>query len=179
MNSKYLGAFEDAKAQCSGLYNLTGDVLIVEKVQGQELKKDVMRHDGTKVQLHLAGGTEKKIDGLDMNLPMFARVLAVGPGFYDPTDSDAAPIGCEVEPGDIILIGRMSVNWFSVFGSLVSTSTNELGLTRESEVRMRFKGQAGYDKFFEALNQQLAPKVTDAAQSKDVQPAKEDSCPTA
>jgi hypothetical protein len=134
---------------------LTGDVLLVEKVTGQEYSKEVKRADGTSVKLHLSGGAEKKIDGLDMNLPMFVRALAVGPGFYDPSDSDLKPVNCEVEVGDIVLIGRMSVNWFSVFGSLVSTSQAELGLTRESEVRMRFKGQAVYDKFFLALNEKL------------------------
>lgn len=156
--SKYLEPFQEAMNACENEFYLTGDVLIVEKVTGQEYKKDVMGPNGKMTQIFLAGGVEKKIDGLDMNLPMFVRVLAVGPGFYDPSDSDMKALNCEVEVGDIILIGRMSVNWFSVFGSLISTSASEIGLTRESEVRMRFKGQEGYDKFFGTMNKILSPQ---------------------
>lgn len=146
-----LNAFEKAISQCKDDFYLTGDVLLVQKIPAPEHSKEVTGPNGQKTQIFLAGGAEKKIDGLDMNLPMFVRVLAVGPGFYDPED-EAKSIGCECEVGDIILIGRMSVNWFSVFGSLISTATAEIGITRESEVRMRFKGQMGYDKFFKALN---------------------------
>lgn len=155
--SSLVQAFIDTQKECDGSFNLTGDVLLVEKVPGQEAKRDVTRADGTKTQIYLSSGTEKKIDGLDMNLPMFVRVLAVGPGFYDDSNSDMKPLECEVEAGDIILIGRMSVNWFSVFGSLISTAASEIGFTRESEVRMRFKGQAGYDKFFGLLNSKVTP----------------------
>jgi co-chaperonin GroES (HSP10) len=161
-DSRFLVPFQKAQKECDREMYLTGDVLIVEKVTGQEYTKDVKKADGTTTKLYLSGGDQKKIDGLDMNLPMFVRVLAVGPGFYD---EDQTPINCEVEVGDIILIGRMSVNWFSVFGSLVSSGGSELGITRESEVRMRFKGQVAYEKFFGTLNYEISP---DAEKEKAV-----------
>lgn len=154
--SKYIGAFQSLKELHSEKYYLTGDTLLVEKVQNEELSHDVRDHTGTVKKIFLSGGDAKKIDGLDMNLPMFVRVLAVGPGFFTPGE-DTVPV--EVEPGDIILIGRMSVNWFSVFGSLVSTSQSEIGITRENEIKLRFKGQDAYDACFNHLNTFLAPNA--------------------
>lgn len=155
--STYLKPFTETDEECKDCFNLTGDVLLVEKVTGQEYKKDVVGPNGKMTQIYLAGGEQKKVDGLDMNLPMLVRVLSVGPGFYDDRNSDLKPVGCEVKPGDIILIGRMSVNWFSVFGSLISTTSSEIGVTRESEALGRWHGQEGYDRYFTALNKKLGP----------------------
>jgi co-chaperonin GroES (HSP10) len=171
-DSKYLKPFTEAKKSCDGEMYLTGDVLLVEKVTGQEHSKEITREDGTRTKLYLTGGAEKKVDGLDMNLPMFVRVLAVGPGFFDEAQEKA--INCEVEVGDIILIGRMSVNWFSVFGGVISEGSHEVGITRESEVRMRFKGDAAYKKFFKALNEELA---YNGQKEKAVQPHSQNSNP--
>jgi len=88
-----------------------------------------------------------------MNLPTFVRILAMGPGYVDP---DGEFTDLEVDVGDIVLVGKMSVNWFSVFGSLAYTSQHEIGITRENEIKLRFKGQDAYDTCFNYLNEFLA-----------------------
>lgn len=145
--NKTLQAFKALSETGTKNYTLYGDVLIVEEVTA-ELPK-------TKSGLVMATGREKQIDGLELNKPVFVRVLAVGAGYYDEeTGEDVPP---EVQVGDIVLVGPMSVKWFSYFGNLISTATSRLGLTRESEIQMRFKGQEGYDKAFEILNSSLLP----------------------
>lgn len=148
--SKYLRAFGRLKEQCAQDYVLLGDTLLVEEIPNAAVTKDIQTHDGKKVSLILESGGNKKLDGLEMNKPVFVRVLAKGEGYFDAeTGTD---VTLDVEPGDVVLVGRMSVNWFSVFGTLVSTSEAQLGLTRESEIKMRFKSQAAYDRCFAALS---------------------------
>jgi hypothetical protein len=93
------------------------------------------------------------VDGLDMNKPLFVRVLAVGEGYYDETTGNEIPLNVQV--GDIILVGRIGVNFFSTFCGLVSETGNQIGLSRESEIRMRFKGEEGY----QAVQQLLVTNV--------------------
>lgn len=151
--SKYIEAFKALKEAHNDKFYFTADTILVEKIFTEELKHEFKKADGTKAELFLAGGQEKKIDGLDMNLPTFCRVLAVGEGFVTPGEEEVA---VEAEVGDIVLVGKMSVNWFSVFGSLTSTSRHEIGITRENEIKLRFKGQGAYDACFNFLNEFLA-----------------------
>lgn len=154
--SHYLNAFRSLSQLHGDKYHLVGDSVIVEEVANKEATKEVMTNSGHKVSLVLAPGKDRKIDGLEMNLPVFVRVLAVGEGWYNEEEEKRVPL--EVEVGDIVLVGRMSVNWFSVFGSLVSTTQNQIGITRENEIKMRFCGEASYDKCFTHLNDELSPK---------------------
>lgn len=125
----------------AGGFDLIGDVLIVEEIPVEEKK--------TKSGLIMNTGGVRRADGLDMNQPLFVRVLAVGAGFYNDENGTDVPLECQV--GDIILVGRMSVNWFSTFGPLISEANKQIGVTRESEMKMRFKGQEGYDLATSAL----------------------------
>jgi co-chaperonin GroES (HSP10) len=134
--SKYLKAFQAIKTEAGDKYHLIGECLIVEEIGQVEVK--------TASGIVLSSGGTRKVDGLDMNKPLFVRVLAVGEGFYDDETGESLPL--ETQVGDIILIGRMSVQFFSTFGPLISEGTNQIGLTRESEIRMRFKGEEGWDK---------------------------------
>ncbi len=137
----HLNAFKAHRKELEGLYYLTGDCLLVEEIPKAEVK--------TKSGLVLSSGGRKSFDGMDMNQPLFVRVLDKGPGFYDEETGDSSPL--EVEVGDIILIGKVSVQFFSTFGPLVSEPGSQIGLTRESEIRMRFKGQEAWDKACEVL----------------------------
>jgi co-chaperonin GroES (HSP10) len=143
--SKYLSAFKAMKEQLSPQYELIGDCILVEELPKEEVK--------TKSGLILESGGARKVDGLDMNKPLFVRVLAVGEGYYDETTGNEIPLNVQV--GDIILVGRIGVNFFSTFCGLVSETGNQIGLSRESEIRMRFKGEEGY----QAVQQLLVTNV--------------------
>lgn len=152
--SKCLEAFKKIKEAQKGNYHLVGDVLLVEKIPGQELVHEVRDDKGNKVaKLYLAGGQDKKIDGLDMNLPVFVTVLDAGAGFYDAASEREEALGSDI--GNVILVGRMSVTWFSVFGRLVSTREAEIGICRDVDARMRFKDEASYNDYFNMLNETL------------------------
>lgn len=146
--SKYLKALEHAASEGKSNYQLVGDCLIVEVLKDEEFK--------TKSGLILASGTKAQINGIDANKPLWARVLMVGEGYYD-TDEDGnqTEVPLETKPGDVILIGKQSIEYFSVFGRLPNYGDTQLGLVRDGEVRMRFRGQEGFDKFFELANSQL------------------------
>lgn len=138
----HLPAFKKLSEDCADHFELVGDCLIVEEIPHEEQK--------TKGGVYIP--TSKRIgqvDGLEANRPTFVRVLAVGNGYYDPKDERDIPL--EVEVGDIILVGRMGIKWFSTFGPIVSSGEAQVGLTRESEIQLRFKGQHGYNACFAAL----------------------------
>lgn len=151
--SLHLKAFEEVTKHCGDHYELIGDVLVVEEIDLGEAKKTVKRADGSFAEIITASGGAKRTDGLEMNKPVFCRVMQVGKGYYDPeTDKQ---IDLEVEVGDVILVGRMSVTWFSVFGTLTSQAGRQIGIVRENEIRMRFKGEAGYEAYFQRLQKHL------------------------
>jgi co-chaperonin GroES (HSP10) len=153
--SKYLEAFEKLKTKFTDKFHLTGDCLLVESLPNLEASKEVIRADGTKVSLFMTAGDTKKIDGLELNKPTFARVIACGEGFYKDQDGDMVEVPLEVKPGDVVLISPMSVKWFSILGGIVFTKEQAIGITRESEVQMHFKGEETYDHFFHNLHQEV------------------------
>lgn len=146
--SKYLEAFKAVAEVAREAYHLIGDNLLVEEIPEEELK--------TKSGLVLATGDRKMIDGVEANRPVFVRVLAVGEGYYQDEDkSSSSPqvVPLDVNVGDIILVGKLSVAWFSAFGNLVTSKGCRIGRCRESDIAQRFKGEEGYAKYFNTLNQ--------------------------
>ena len=139
--SKYLDSFKQLALEGSDSFQLIGDCLIVEElVEANEVKTA----GGIIVQ-----GTDGMRDGFEQNKPTFVRVLAVGEGYYDE-EGKTVPI--DANPGDIVLVGALSVKWLSTFGPIISIGKGErLGITRESEIQLRFKGQNGYDEVFRIL----------------------------
>lgn len=139
----YLEAFKNLPTDS---FELIGDCLLVEEIRPEEQK--------TLGGIVLPTSKEiKQIDGVEANRPTWVRVLLVGAGYYDPKDESIVPL--DVAPGDIILVGRLSVKWLSTFGPLVSSGENQIGITRESEIQLRFKGQAGQDAVFASLRSSL------------------------
>lgn len=138
--SKYLEAFKSAKEQAGDVYELYGDALLVEKVPEEEMK--------TSGGIYIASNVKNQIGNISDNKPFFVHVLAVGQGYYD-VDGKDVPVS--VQPGDIILIGVNSVKWFSQL-EIPSYESFSVGLTRESEIQLKFKGQEAYKKFFEAVS---------------------------
>ena len=137
--SKYLEAFKKLKEYNPQLMELDGECLLVEEIQEEEFK--------TNSGLILSTG-DKQINSFAADRPVFLRVLYVGDGFIDE-DID---VPLETNPGDIVLVGKHSVKYFSVFGKLISYGDTKLGLIKESEIQVRFKGEGNFDKAFEYLN---------------------------
>lgn len=148
--SKYLEAFKAAATEARTSYHLIGDNLLVEEIPEEELK--------TKSGIVIATGDKRMVDGVEANRPVFVRVLAVGEGYYRDSDKeDASPqvVPLDVEAGDIILVGKLSVAWFSAYGNVVTARGSRIGRCRESDIAQRFKGEEGYAKYFNTLSQIL------------------------
>jgi len=137
----YLKAFEVINEKAKDAFQLYGDALLVEEIPAEEVK----RASGLYVPV---GKTVTNVNGIESNRATFCRVLAVGEGYFD---DEGKEVPLNVTVGDIILVGRLSVNWFSVFGNVVATSGCQIGYTRESEIKVRFRGQEGYDAMFSIL----------------------------
>ena len=137
--SKYLEAFKTAKELAGNFYELYGDALLVERVPEEEVK--------TSSGLIMSSGKANQIGTIAENKPFFVHVLSVGAGYYD---EDGKDVPVSVQPGDIILIGVNSVKWFSYL-EIPNYESFSVGLTRESEIQLKFKGQEAYKKFFEAI----------------------------
>jgi hypothetical protein len=150
--SKFLKAFETLNHEFNHKVGLTGDCLLVESIPNLEASMEVTNHKGEKVSLFLTAGDTKKIDGLELNKPTFARVIAAGPGFFE--EDSIIPLECT--PGDIVLLSPMSVKWFSILGGIVFTKEQAIGITREADIQMRFAGEATYDEFFSALSAMIS-----------------------
>lgn len=136
-----LKRFQKLAAEGGKNYELIGDCLIVEKIPDEEIKTSggiIIQQDKSRQQL----GTfaDKR--------PVWVRVLAVGEGFY----SEKGDHPLNVEVGDIALVGQHSTSWFSVFGKLKGYSTETIGLARESDIQLRFKGEEGFNAAFKLLN---------------------------
>jgi co-chaperonin GroES (HSP10) len=140
--SKYLTAFRDANKDN---FKLIGDCLLIEVLKEDEFK--------TKSGLIIADSTGRQVNGLSADKPTFVRVLIVGEGYYN--EDDGSDVRLDSQPGDIVLVGTTSIKRFSVFGPIVNYGDTSLGLIRESDVQMRFNGQAGFDAFFREANEAL------------------------
>jgi co-chaperonin GroES (HSP10) len=138
--SKYLEAFKFAKEQTVDGYQLYGDSLLVERVPEEEVK--------TSSGIVLATSVKNQVGTIAENKPHFVHVIDVGPGYYD---ADGKDVPLSVSPGDIILVGVNSVKWFSHM-EIPNYEPFSIGLTREAEIQLKFKGHDAYRKYFEAIH---------------------------
>ncbi len=146
--SKYLKALTTVAQEAKASFRLLSDCLLVEILKDEEFK--------TKSGLILASGTKAQINGIDANKPTWIRILMVGEGFYDNAeDGSLKLIPLETKPGDLALVGKNAIEPLSVFGRIAIYGETQLGFVRDSEIRMRFDGQEGFDKFFEVANSVL------------------------
>lgn len=138
----FLPAFEHLRAQSQGDLVIIGDTLLVEPVQQAAATKEVTTNDGRKVGIILETQlTNRQIGSVEDDRPLFVRVLACGNGYYNKED-----VPLETQPGDIILMGKLSVRWLSTFGPLLREGDRQIGICRESDSILRFNGQSGFDK---------------------------------
>lgn len=122
-------------------YELIGDILLVEMMPQPELK--------SRGGIHLVSGSEKQINGYEKMRPTLVRVLDTGKGYYD--DHTGKEIDLSVNPGDVILVATESVRWYNSFGQAVLAGEETLGITRESEMLMRFQGEQALEEISQIL----------------------------
>lgn len=133
MESKYLEKFRTLAEDAEQDFKLFGDYIFVERIEEPEKK--------TKSGIVMPQSTVHPVKWDQTDLPVLCHVLYVGEGYYKENGEDE-PL-C-VEPGDIVLVGQISVNWFKTFMSI--TDPGKIGITRESEIKARITGRDGYAK---------------------------------
>ncbi len=95
----------------------------------------------------------KQINTIDDNRPMLVRVLLVGEGYYDDDSGEA--VSLDSKPGDIVMVGKLSVGFMSSFGPILFQEGTRVGKIRESEIQFRYSGQEGYEACGKAFNEGL------------------------
>jgi hypothetical protein len=130
--SKFLKAFETASRESSDSYQLVGDICVVEEIKDEDFR--------TKSGLVIASGPQRQVNGIAADKPSFVRVLIPAPSYED------------IAAGDICLVPSTSIRRFSVFGKLMSYGETTLGLINAESIQLRFKGQNGFERFFDTLN---------------------------
>lgn len=123
-------------------FEIMGDTIVVEQLAEDEIK--------TSSGLVIATPDNHKTKNMSEKKSLFVRVLAVGKGYYDEDNDVDVPL--DTRPGDICMVGQTSVLYFSVFGDLQDYEPEKIGITKENQIQMRFRGEGVYDAVFEALN---------------------------
>jgi hypothetical protein len=82
--------------------------------------------------------------------PLFFRVLQVGEGYYDDVTKEPVPLTSK--QGDIIVTGLASVKLFAMLPGVKRYKPFSIGLTRESDILLRFKGEASFEQFLKELD---------------------------
>jgi uracil phosphoribosyltransferase len=149
--TKYLEAFTSAEQVLKENFKLIGDLLLVELLKDDEVKK-------TKSGLFMPTMDARYQAGTVANeKPTFVRVLMAGQGYFEKDENGIIKdIPLDSQPGDILLVPAHAVKLFSVFGSIPISSDLAIGIVRDSEVQARFKGYEGFETFFRSLDEELA-----------------------
>lgn len=138
----FLKPFTRLAEQNKGILTLTADCMLVEILKDEDLQK-------TKSGIILADTSKEQVNGVYADRPTFARVLMTGEGWDKSDGSGKIPL--DSKPGDIVLAGKHSFKRFSMFGKL-AVSDAEICLMKDSDVQMRFHGEAAYNKAFDILD---------------------------
>lgn len=142
--TSYLDRFKSLKAAEEGDWYLRGDLILVERLPEVERKTSA----GIITTINDVGMRE----GFMHKQTNFVRVLYVGDGVIDPETNEHFPV--RAEPGDIIMVDQSQVRFFSDFGDMSDVKTEQIGITNEGSIRMRFKGKDAYDRAFKLLSPQ-------------------------
>jgi len=149
MINKYLKAFKEAN-ELKDCFQLIGDRILAYPM---ELKE--MGEQKTKGGLYLPESNKNQRNSKGSNLPTMAVVLQVGVGYYDEVTGEDVPL--DTKPGDIIVVGQNDLPVFSQFGKVDTymNSNLRLGITTESCIQMRWRGQKQYEEYFKILEENL------------------------
>lgn len=141
-NPSLLPRFAQLSEKARDAFELIGDCILVERIKEPEKK--------TASGIIYGLETKNQLGTFAQDRPHWVRVLVVGEGWYDEETGESVPLN--VQPGDVVLVSQVSVKYFSTFGDMDGAPADTIGLTRESEIQLRFKGEEGFAKAFAALN---------------------------
>ena len=144
IESKYLSRFADT-FDLKGTYNLKGNRLLVERILDPE------RTTKSGIILDTGDNTSSQFNTIGSDKPLFFIVLDIGEGYTDD-DGNISQKDMDVSIGDIIMLPKLSVKYFSIFGDLVNYVPDTIGIARESDIEIRFSGIEGYEAYFKTLN---------------------------
>ena len=143
MNSQYLERFKRLKDK--NFHTLKGNLILVEKLPEPEKK--------TKSGLILAvDDGRKQINGMGADVPHFCVVLDVGEGYTDGESGSLVEGSMGVKVGDIVMVPRLSIKYFSMFADLHNYVPDTIGVTRESEIQITYASPEAYEQYFKELN---------------------------
>lgn len=151
--SKYLDYFVTNEATIREQMETIGNIIVVEKVKLPEQK--------TASGIILAEAPRAQLNTLVSDRPAFYRVLHVGAGYFD-ADTDA-DVPLNSRPGDIVLCASTSVKLFSSFPLLGAYEPDTIGITRDEDVQIRYKGQEAFERFLIGLDSHVKAQMVPAS----------------
>lgn len=144
IESKYLNRFNTLREKCGpNIYELRDNRILVERLTETEIK--------TKTGLILNTNTGNQFNSIGADKPLLFMVLDIGEG-YASEDGSITRDAMNIDVGDIIILPKLSVKYFSVFMDMAEYVPDTIGIARENDIELRFKQAAGYSCFFGALN---------------------------
>lgn len=142
ITSKYLDRFNNIREN-NDFYELRDNRILVERVTDGEVK--------TKSGLILRAEASNQFNSIGSDKPILFIVLDIGEG-YANEDGVITRDAMKVNIGDIVILPKLSVKYFSMFMDLDNYVADTIGIARENDIEIRFKQQSGYDTFFSLLN---------------------------
>ena len=143
LQSKHLSAFQKLGNLAPSI--LRGNRLIVEVLPKEELK--------TAGGLIVASSLSDHRSETEANRPTMAIVLAAGAGYFDSDSGKDVPL--DIQPGNVILVSQLSLKYLTEvpgYTAYVKNTNDQIALTRESEIHMRWASIAEYETYKYILN---------------------------
>lgn len=141
METTYLEVFNRLRKHKGKSFVLRGNNILIEIVEEEIKTKSGIILTAKPNQVHGSVGENKGLMGV---------VLEVGEGYYDEETGETIPL--DVNVGDIVLLPKYSVSLYSTFPGINAPVNNKLAMCLESEIKMIFKGQEGYETAKSVLN---------------------------
>lgn len=137
-DSKYLKAFQSLNIL------LTGSHLLVERPAKAELT--------TKSGIIIADVSDDWVKTMGSGAPSFVHVLAVGAGHIDDNGKE---MPLDTKPGNILLVGEHSVQWFTSFPGIPlkgGKNESQIGIVKENATQARFESYEAFKAFQDSLS---------------------------
>lgn len=141
-SSKYLSSFSNLE-KIREKYTLFGNRMLLERIVPDEV---IQTKSGILIP------TDKKsmqVNTVSADRPEFFFVLAVGNG-YTRDDGSLEPL--DTVPGQIVMIPKLSVRFFSYFGEMSGYDPDTIGIARESDIEIKFDSDKSYQEFFRTVS---------------------------
>jgi co-chaperonin GroES (HSP10) len=144
IDSLYLKRFQNLDDTRSIHFLLKGNLILVEKLPEPEKR--------TKGGIILpSDNSHRQLNSIGADAPNFCVVLQVGEGYYND-NGVLIEDSMDVKVGDIVLLPKLSIKYFSIFADLEDYKPDTIGIAKETEIQMIFNQVEGYYEYFRQLN---------------------------